>query len=381
MSQSHIDNPLIGRRIALLRDELNLTQEELADKLGFVHRQTLQAVESGKRRLRVEELLGLIELSGRSLEYFTDPFHWAGEGSFSFRMEEGHEHEFAGFEQEAAQWAMLWRWLADCHNLDFSLRPDFGISARTSFEGVANVAETIRRWFQLGDRPAKRLASTIEEELRIPVLFADLPDGYSGAAYNAGDLQLIYVNRKEVPGRRNFDLAHEFFHILSWSNMPPPRIDVLQSDRDSGQRQEKLANVFASALLMPKDEIITSWKELTAQKGPSNVNNPDLIDDALVEIARQFEVTIPALLWRLVNLGMLPKNDVNSVNARIAGKQRSDERHAPIPLFSRYFLTHLSRALEDGRLSARRAASLLNMDIDGLATTLQTHKLDVPFDL
>ena len=46
-------NPFLGRRIFLLRSELGLTQSELADKLGFGSRQSLQQLEADERKLSV----------------------------------------------------------------------------------------------------------------------------------------------------------------------------------------------------------------------------------------------------------------------------------------------------------------------------------------
>lgn len=63
-------NPFIGRRTALLRSELDLRREDLARELGFAGRQTLQQIETGDRKLRVDELTRLIEISGKPLRVF-----------------------------------------------------------------------------------------------------------------------------------------------------------------------------------------------------------------------------------------------------------------------------------------------------------------------
>ncbi|MEY4916580.1 MAG: hypothetical protein RL616_493, partial [Verrucomicrobiota bacterium] len=48
---------LFGTRIRALREARDLTQDQLADRLGFKDRQTLSAIETGDRRLSADELL------------------------------------------------------------------------------------------------------------------------------------------------------------------------------------------------------------------------------------------------------------------------------------------------------------------------------------
>ncbi len=61
----------------------------------------------------------------------------------------------------------------------------------------------------------------MERKLGIFVLMVDAIDGISGAACRLPELDVVLINRHEVAGRRNFDLAHELFHILTWDTMPP----------------------------------------------------------------------------------------------------------------------------------------------------------------
>src|SRR6185503_20572604 len=74
-------------------------------------------------------------------------------------------------------------------------------------------------------------------------------EGISGAACRLPELDVVIINRHEVVGRRNFDLAHELFHILTWEAMPPEHSE--ESRETGGNRVEQLANNFASAVLMP----------------------------------------------------------------------------------------------------------------------------------
>ena len=57
------------------------------------------------------------------------------------------------------------------------------------------------------------------------VLLVDMPKGISGVACQIPGADSILINRKDSEGRRNFDLAHELFHVLTWDALPPERVD------------------------------------------------------------------------------------------------------------------------------------------------------------
>ncbi len=81
------------------------------------------------------------------------------------------------------------------------------------------------------------------------------------AVYRNSDAVLI--NRREVAGRRHFDLAHELFHVLTWDTMPPDHVEA--AVETSRNRVEQLANKFASAVLMPAAVLarFSAWSGLS----------------------------------------------------------------------------------------------------------------------
>src|SRR5438128_2545269 len=79
-----------------------------------------------------------------------------------------------------------------------------------------------------GDEPGRSLPNAIEQRLGVPVLFVDAPQAISGAASKLEDLSVILINRNEPEYRRNYDLAHELFHILTWQAMPPDPLDATE---------------------------------------------------------------------------------------------------------------------------------------------------------
>ena len=287
---------LIGARIKALREERKLSQDELARMFGFKDRQTVSAIETGERRVSAEELLLAVEKLGASLDYFTDPFQLAGEGRFSWRRDPRVGLEsIKAFERIAGGWIAANRALAgQIGRPGPILRHALKLTPQSSFEEAMAAGERFAKDFELGTVPAEKLPEAMEQKLGILVLMADAIDGVSGAACRLPDLDVVLINRHEVAGRRNFDLAHELFHILTWDAMPPEHLE--EATETSKIRVEQLANSFASALLMPE-----------ASLRQFGVDEIDPLTDGVIrwlrETADMLQVTATALKWRLVALG------------------------------------------------------------------------------
>src|SRR4051794_33611652 len=241
-------NPLIGQRLKALRDERKLSQDEVARLFGFKDRQTVSAIETGERRLTAEELLLAIRELGAPLDYFTDPFRLIGEGRFNWRQTNVPAQVLGAYERVAGQLIAAFRTLG----AEVGEKPPLECRAlrltKTSrYEDAAEAGERFAVEHKLGDIPAQRLAEIMERDLDILVLMVTpTHSGISGAACRLPDLDVVLINRDEVPGRRHFDLAHEVFHTLTWEAMPPVHVEDA-TETGGANRVEQLANAFASA--------------------------------------------------------------------------------------------------------------------------------------
>src|SRR5690606_25420537 len=100
---SNIAADRIGRRIRHFRESQKLTQELVAQRLGFNDRQTLSDIEAGKRRITPEELVAVTDALNVSMDDLMDPYRLIGEGGFSFRVEPGGEECVGAFEEQAGR--------------------------------------------------------------------------------------------------------------------------------------------------------------------------------------------------------------------------------------------------------------------------------------
>ena len=368
----------IGARLKALREKQNLSQEDLAQRFGFKDRQTVSAIETGERRLSAEELVRAIEIFDVSLDYFTDPFLLVGEGKFSWRQTRVVGRALDGYELDAGRLIAAFRELApQVGETAPLLRHALGLSKDSRFEEASEVGERFAAELELGDVPATRLAQVMEQALDILVLMVDPIEGVSGAACRLPELDVVLINRREAPGRRHFDLAHELFHILTWQAMPPEHVEDVEPKRRS--RVEQLADNFASALLMPTAVLdrFGDWSELAVAR------KPDGLIVQLNEVADELQVTSSALRWRLVALDRLDRAVASRLpEAKLRNNGRGRAKAEPLlPLFSKRFVEVIARAIDEGRVAVRRVSYLLGLSIDDLADVFAAHGVETPYDL
>lgn len=355
----------IARRVRARRLQLDLSQAELARRLELNSRQTVTEIEAGNRAVKPEELVLLAESLGVSIDYFTDRFSAAGEAAFCFRGTSDDE-DLTEFEFQAGRWLATYRELDEEQGTPPSLvTPSLSLSRSSSYEQARTAAEDARNALGLGRFPAFDLANALEREWGILVLQVDPPEGVSGAASRLDGTQVILVNRRESRGRRNFDLAHELFHLLTWDRMPPDRLHA----EGSRARVEQLANNFASAFLMPASTV----RELWAARG-----EVDLVP-WIVTTSDRFAVSGAALKWRLVTLALVKKEDLPSDEelSEIAAERTGE----PPPLFSPGFVARIAGAVEAGILSLRKASSITGLSLVDFSDLCRTYGRQLSYEV
>ncbi len=365
----------IGLRLKAARERAGLTQQGLAAKLGLEHRQTVASIEGGERRLTAEELLRVVDVLGADLDYFTDSFRLVGEGRFSFRAgPDVAASVLDQFEDRAGCWIATYRELSvQQGDKPQWLEPKLALTPRSTFEEAQAAAQAMVEHWRLGERPAESLQTAMEDHLHALVLHVDGPVGISGAASQVPGLNSVLVNRLEPEGRRNYDLAHELFHLLTWDAMPPERVEAADVPRGGkGKRVEQLADNFAAALLMPEPTMRIRWKE----RDPT----ADL-HGWLNDTAEDLRVSALACKWRMHNLGYLSKADLTDIDDKLlVADGRAADAHPPLRLFSERFVRRIAAALDAGRLSAKRAASLLALSLGELAALLLDYGVEPSFE-
>lgn len=139
------------------------------------------------------------------------------------------------------------------------------------------------------------------KKLDINLLYKELGEDVSGLFVMSGEKGIISVNKNESNNktRQRFTIAHEIGHFLLHSKLKPifidksPKVMFRNSESSSGElHQEREANAFAAALLMPRDLINDELEKLE-----SDFDNPTK------KLAKIFNVSEQAMSFRLANLG------------------------------------------------------------------------------
>ena len=150
---------------------------------------------------------------------------------------------------------------------------------------------------------------------------------------------------------------------------------MVDADRDisgaaqetGGNRVEQLANNFAAAVLMPSASLrrFGGWADLAEQELIRRLN----------AAADELHVPSSALRWRLVALGELKQAAARALPEaalRNNGRAEADDVVAPAR-FSQPFMDVMGLAIDQGLVSVRRMAGLLDVTVEGLAELFASH--------
>ena len=223
----------------------------------------------------------------------------------------------------------------------------------TDYNRAESLADSIRRSLDLGSYPAFSLVTALEENLGVKVLYdRDLPG--SAVCLRDEDNAAIAINSSEVPWRRNYSIAHEFYHLVCWKAMPPER---LKSDNERWAAAERMVEAFASALLPPSDVI----RDRYLSRGNAEWQPVDLID-----LAREFGVSTEALVWRLVSLRLFTRPRVRKLleDKKFRALDRAFVRPRSEPeMLPPRFVRLLYLAYVKGKVSAGRVAEMTGQNL------------------
>jgi len=350
------------------RESLDLTLREVSGKLGFNNYQTLSSIEAGERELKAWELAKLAKIYGRDIDYFLNLDVPQKEVRILWRSPETSpqktiiERQFISI---CRHYQNLLELLGEPKvsktgsiiNID-----KHELLTQDAFKCVENLASKYVSILKLGFRPACSLPKILEEEMGIKIIFLPMDSDISGGSTIDEEFGMaVLVNANDAPWRRNFDLAHEFFHLITWEDFVPS--EIYQDDARGKSRVEQLADVFAASLLIPENEVRDVFEERTEKDSISYLN--------LVDIARDFDVSIEALLWRLVNLDLLRKENIQDKKHRHTDWAETEKRY-----LSTKYISLAIKAFYLGKISKGKLAEYVGEKYSDIPSFLNKHGYD-----
>lgn len=344
---------LLPARLTKARERLSLTQAQVAERTG-IGPSSLSEFERGHREPSLGQLQALARLYQRSLPWMlgeeAEPVEvvlWRQRPEPPVAAEVG-----ARFLRLSEQYRNLELWCSDTVECDLP-RVEADAGKFHSFDS-ANLAKRVRNELALGDRPGESLLRTLEEVCGVKVFHLTFePTGTAACVKSAAFGASILLNKSNVPWRRAFDTAHELFHLLTWESFNKqwtgdPPIATAQ--------EEKLANVFASNLLMPEEPF-----RLAVQRRMTDVHTPGM--DQAFAVAREFGVSVDAVLVRMSFLFGLKQEVVERARAawRALAALYEDREVDNPPELPRRFQAMAMAALKGGNISIGRFSEYLGL--------------------
>lgn len=347
----------LAERLQYARERTGLSQPQVRDRTG-IGESSLSEFERAKREPSLSQLHKLAAAYRRSVSFFlaegpipTEVVLWREEPESNGGGTSAH------FLQLCAQYYNLEVWTKE--EAPVSLPDAREDAAEYTYRHAEALAKKVRDQLDLGDRPGLSLLPVLEEVCGVKVFHLDFQPTGTAASTNSSDSfgPAILLNKGNVRWRRNFDLAHELFHLLTWRIFRRTVGSDVTSDR-AGAAEEKLAQCFAGNLLMPSDAVHAA---LTAK-----MRNETLAFDDVFDVARQFDVSVEALLWRMQTLRMLKgtQKETRTLIARsheLAPILEERPKQPPPSTFPERYKALAIKALRHGLISKGRFAEYLEI--------------------
>jgi Zn-dependent peptidase ImmA (M78 family)/transcriptional regulator with XRE-family HTH domain len=234
---------MIGARIKQARLACGLTLEVLAERLTAnkqpITKAALSKYELEKSVPKPSLLLAIADLLGVRASYFTEQgqaeVNWIAFRKLA-KMTAKHQEQVKAFASHVVEnqlWLQSLLFPNQCSDFP-AARP------AKSLDDAECVACELRHAWRLGDSPIDSLTSRVEDSGGVIVGCREISRGFDGLAGRTNDGFPVAVVSMQVPDdRRRYNLAHELGHLLMECSGIDPKTE------------EKLANRFASALLVP----------------------------------------------------------------------------------------------------------------------------------
>jgi Zn-dependent peptidase ImmA (M78 family)/DNA-binding XRE family transcriptional regulator len=338
----------IGERLRIAREAIGFTLERAAKESG-IGASSLSEFENDKREPKFSHLSKLAEVYRKTVEFFLtddaiiqDTMLWRDKPG----AEEGKKTE-AEFRQLCDQYRRL-EVLTDEVRQCKLPKPDMAKPEDFGFKQAELFAKEARKWFHLGEVPIASLKRILEEVYYIKIFHME----YSGSSISTVSDRFgpaILLNTGNRQWRRSYDLAHELFHILTW------QIFRVQGSEPS-ELEEKLADAFASRFLMPEESIRDRIQSNSDDQGQISF-------DRLDDIAREFDVSLEALIYRVASIYRFKKSDVEryvTAAKRHLRFLKPRDSYKPNKLPERY-CDLAQRAMREGKLSLMQFAKYMGI--------------------
>lgn len=346
---------MFGQRLKLARKRAGLSMQALADRMTpSISAQAISKYEADKMMPSSSVLLGLGKALGVSLDFLM------GGQVQELQSVEWRKNSTATAQDRSMAEALVIEKLEDYFAIESILELEDELDAfdglRVDYvadeDAIERKAQEVRDAWLLGNDAIPSMTAILEDK-GIKVIEADLPERINGLACHVNlqadvSSEVIVVSRHTNVERKRFNLAHELAHR------------VIIETGNPALKKEPAMNRFAGAFLIPRDHLM---EEAGGQRhGMAWIE--------IMRLKKTYGVSAAAMLVRLGQVGILPKNSVEYAFKTFAQSWRRQE---PEPIgagegFAAFerpkrFESLVWRALGEQLISPVRAAKMLGLPL------------------
>jgi Zn-dependent peptidase ImmA (M78 family)/DNA-binding XRE family transcriptional regulator len=331
------------QRLILARKRRKVTARALASAIG-VSPITISRLENGANEPEGET----VEALARALEFprgffFAEDVDELPAEAASFRSLSSMTARERDAALSAGAIAYLFSdWVAERFNLPPTDVPDLRGDVAPE-----QAAQIVRANWGLGEQPVSSMIKLLESKgVRVFSLFEDTKNVDAFSCWR-GDQPFAFLNTFKSTERSRFDAAHELGHLVLHRHGAP---------QDSRQAESE-ADRFASAFLMPMDDVMSRIRYVT-----------DL--ESLIKAKKRWGVSVAALNYRLHKLRVVSDWQNRSLNIEMSS--RGFRRNEPdgLPPETSALWPQVFTTLWRERITREQIAAEINVAVGELDTIL-----------
>lgn len=340
----------INKKLNQLRKLFGFSLQEICNKTKIAV-SSISDFENGKREPSLSQLQIFADLYHKPISFFFNDNSLERPRMLWRKKPDNKQEQIdieAKFYQLCKQYMNLETWS------NFTKKNDFK-KLKRSFPNseieVRKIAKETEYLFHSTATPWKSLLEILENDYYVKIFHCNF-DGSAISFYDDTIGPAIMLNTNNVGWRRNFDLAHELFHLITW--------DSTKENDESTEKEEKFADIFASEFLMPEIKLRQSIEE-------NSQDNRKISLSTIDTLANQYDVSYEALIRRINKIYNIKLSNEKIKNIVDEIKKLFPKRDNKIPsMFPERYERQAIDCLRTGKMSTAQCARYLNKNVSEL---------------
>ena len=276
---------IVANRIKNARILKCMSQQNVADAIS-ISKQMVSKYEKGEAIPTSLKLIELSKLFGLKIDYFFNSFQ-IELGDINFRKKSSFSIQKQSSLKEQIKIILEnYLWIENLLSIDYTFKNAIQHCKINELLDIERIVLKLRNEWNIGIDPIHNIIQILEDnEIKVIELF-DVDNKFDGmATFVNNKFPVIIINGNFSVERKRFTLLHELGHLL----LDLPKCEI--------KEEENLCNKFASEFLFPKEIVI---KEFGGKREQINLTE-------LISIQKKYGLSIPAIIYRLVDAGILSK--------------------------------------------------------------------------